>query len=128
MATKDELRRDFSERLKAILFEKGWSQSDLARRCWGKTQGGAARGRDNVSTWMNANSLPSFKNMKVLCRVLGVEPDDLIPGGLNAAQASTPAPLKLTSTGDDMARAEINAEVPMDVALKLIEMIRKVVK
>ncbi len=126
MVTKDELRRTFSKNLRNALLEKGFSQSDIARKMWGNTPTGAAAGRDKVSTWVNGVALPNPGHLKELCDALGSEIEDLIPGGMHAAQSAETAPLKLTMTGEGLAHLEVNADLPSEAAIKIYEIVRKV--
>ncbi len=131
--TIDVLRRDFAKRLQDILSERGWSQSDLARACWGQTESGAARGLYNISAWVNALALPSPKHLQEVCNALGVDQEDLVPAGMRAAKtdgmhaASTGAtePLKMVLSGDGMAHIEVNADMTPEAALKIYEIVRK---
>lgn len=125
MITKDDLKREFSKRLHDTLIDKGYTQSDIARRLWGNTGSGAAAGRDKISTWVNGVALPTPKHLRELCDALGVETQDLIPGGMHAAASAETAPLKLVMMGEGKAHLEVNANLPPEAALKIYEIVRK---
>lgn len=91
-----EGKEAFRRRLAAMLDERGWSKSDLARRMYGsytvaKTGHNAARHRDRVSAWANGTQYPNRKNMVLLARTFGVPLEDLFPSG-NSARDDPPRP------------------------------------
>jgi transcriptional regulator with XRE-family HTH domain len=83
-ADRKQLARDeFAARLQTAMDAKGWSQSDLARRCFGTVKDSrgynAAKGRDRISAYLNGISLPEKRTVKQLAAALGVKPDELLP-------------------------------------------------
>lgn len=80
-APAEAVKADFARRLQHALNSKGWNQSDLARA--------ADIGRDSVSVYLRAKSLPGPKHLTSIAAALGVEPDDLLPGASDAATART---------------------------------------
>ena len=59
-------RQEFGRRLTAMLVEKVWSQSDLARA--------SGLGRDSISQYARGRSIPSPKNLSKLANALGTTP------------------------------------------------------
>lgn len=64
-------KTEFGRRLKSLMLERGWNQSELARY--------AEMGRDNVSGYINGKYLPNAKHLHKLARALHVDPQTLLP-------------------------------------------------
>lgn len=77
-------RAEFSKRLLRAMAEKGMSQSDLARACWGDAPAanGASypKGRDRISKYCRGEQLPDAEGIASICRVLEMDIADLAPG------------------------------------------------
>jgi transcriptional regulator with XRE-family HTH domain len=74
--------RDFSRHLHALMAERGWNQSELARRAFGtvvKDGREVPQKRDRVSEWVNAIAFPSEENMKAMAKAFGIEVEQLAP-------------------------------------------------
>ena len=125
MATKDQLRREFAKRLQAELKDRGWSQSDLARKMFGQTKGGGAKGRDNVSGYCLGRSLPTARHLKMLCDALGAKESDLIPEGLEAASRLHGAPFRMEATAEGKVWLDVHQEVPIALALKIAQLLNE---
>ena len=67
----DVMKGAFAQRLLAVMRERGWTQSELARR--------AHIGRDNVSGYVRAKNLPGPAILNRLAAALAVSPEELIP-------------------------------------------------
>jgi transcriptional regulator with XRE-family HTH domain len=67
----DAMKAAFAQRLLAVMRERGWTQSELARR--------ARIGRDNVSGYIRGKNLPGPAIMNRLAAALAVGPEQLIP-------------------------------------------------
>lgn len=78
-----ELRGTFPQRLYQARRDKGWSQSDLARRVWGETKDSrgylVARNRDRVSMYESGKATPTLENLHQLAKALGVTAEELSP-------------------------------------------------
>lgn len=84
-------RQEFARRLNRLLMEKGWSQSDLARRAFGTTVNSqgytVAAKRDRVSCYITGKSFPDRKTLAKIAEAFGVEPEELLPNvTMNAIQ------------------------------------------
>lgn len=84
---------DFARRLQAKLLERGWSQSDLARKVWGETTDvrgyTVAKGRDRISAYVRAQQFPDPLNLKQIADALDTTPEDLAPRVAASAIASS---------------------------------------
>lgn len=73
----------FGGRLQALLKEKGWSQSDLARAAYGLTTDKdgykVAKHRDRISAYVRGEQYPDPVNLKLVADALGVPEEDLMP-------------------------------------------------
>lgn len=74
---------DFAAWLSAKMAERGFNQSELARRIWGTIKDSrgydVARNRDRIGHYLAGTSYPSLDTRYKLGEVLSVFPDD-IPG------------------------------------------------
>jgi transcriptional regulator with XRE-family HTH domain len=67
----DAMKAAFAQRLLMVMRERGWTQSELARR--------ARIGRDNVSGYIRGKNLPGPAILNRLAAALSVGPEELIP-------------------------------------------------
>lgn len=114
-----DLRRIFRERVKALLLDKGWNQSELARR--------ADVGRDQISTYLrdNPRSLPTPGTLVKIARALGVSTNELLPtaGDLNPARAQ---PLEVLGSDETGYRVRINIPLPLPALSELMQLVQRV--
>jgi transcriptional regulator with XRE-family HTH domain len=81
----DERVRDieFAKRLRQLMEERQFTQSDLAAKIWDRYRNSegknVARGRDRISVWVNGKNIPDAKNMEKLAKVLRVKVSELAP-------------------------------------------------
>lgn len=72
-----------ARRILALLDERGWSKSDLARRMFGsyvdKNGHRVAYRRDRVTAWTHGRHWPGKDNLRHLAEVFGVGVADLVP-------------------------------------------------
>jgi transcriptional regulator with XRE-family HTH domain len=86
MSKEDEIRRrEFGRRLQMELNDKGWTQSELARRI-APLLPNSRTGRDNVSKWVRGKVLPLPPALYAICKILEMETSDLLP------ERATPIP------------------------------------
>lgn len=117
MARNSQASREFSRRIQSILIDRGWNQSELARRS-AKFMPDGSFGRDNISKYVKGPTLPTPLHLNAMAKALGVEPELLLPGRLLATDMEADAPLQLKQEGN-MAWLRVNQRVPMEVALKV---------
>lgn len=110
-------KQEFSKRLRQMLVERQWSQSDLARK--------AGVTRDAVSTYCRADSFPGEKNLAKIARALNVSPDQLLPNKIERAiDHDTPTmSLKESSTYPGQAWLQINRMVQTKTGLKVMTLL-----
>ncbi|WP_157961420.1 helix-turn-helix domain-containing protein [Microvirga flavescens] len=111
-------KHEFGKRLRKLMADKGWHQSELARQ--------AGLQRDSVSTYINGRSLPTPLSLNRLAAALGVAAEDLIPNHLEQSlDHHKPAfEMKASASAPDMAWVRVNRLVTFDTAVKIGELLR----
>jgi transcriptional regulator with XRE-family HTH domain len=109
----DDPKLEFARRLFLRLEEKGWSQSELARR--------AGLSRDSVSTYIRARSVPSPVNLRKLSEALGCLPSDLfsIFGEFAGLNQESMLEIRQDEGDSGMMWVRVNRRLPKDVAMKI---------
>lgn len=96
-------KQEFGRRLQNLMIEKGWNQSELARR--------AGLGRDAISTYVRGRSFPEPINLKKVADALSVNPHDLLPNTVEWAMANDEHPaleIKQSATHPDKVWIRVN--------------------
>lgn len=118
----------FARRLWRLMTEKGWNQSELARR--------AGIGRDRVNVYIQGNALPTPENAKKLAAAFGIPVLKLYPegealvgaaaahGGFAAMTTVDLPTLKFETRDNGQVYFQLNDEIPMDLALEFIAMLQ----
>lgn len=123
-APKDAVKIEFARRLQAAMIAKGMQQSDLARAAEIHLPKGKRFGRDSISLYIRAKSLPGPLHLKALCAALGAKPEELLPTrGIPAAGDSAPT-LDARDLGDGNTWLRINQAVPWDDAIKIMQLVK----
>lgn len=128
-----ELRnQEFARRLYKILVEKGWSQSDLARRAFGtKTDERGytvAKGRDRISVYLRGQGYPEPKTLAKIAKVLRVSVEDLAPD-IHSGTISRERPevmIHQAAGHSDRVHLVVNKIVPNAVATRVMDLINEV--
>lgn len=112
-------RQEFGRRLSALMLERSWNQSELARA--------ADLGRDSISTYVNGKTFPTPRALKQLADALGVKREDLLPNQMMAAMDDEfPAvELKQATGHPNKAWLRINRAMSFATAARIIELINK---
>jgi len=113
LAPKHLVKQEFGRRLYSLMLDKGWTQSEMARR--------ADLPRDAVSTYVRGKSLPTPQNLKKLAETLGVEQDDLLPNYVEGAidQDHPAFEMKISPSATTVAWIRVNRLVSVSTALKI---------
>lgn len=123
-------KQEFARRLMAMMQERNWTQADLARETYGETVNSKghrlAKGRDNISKYVNGLAFPTPKHLRKLADAFGVEPQDLLPNTVEAAiDRDVPAmELKVAAGHPNKAWVRINALLSIDTAAKIFDLAR----
>lgn len=116
-APKALTKQEFGRRLTALMRERNWNQSDLARA--------AGMGRDAVSTYVRGRSLPEPKSLKKLADAFRLEPQQLLPNAMmEAMDDELPAlEIKQAVGHPDKCWLRINQMVSMDKAMRVMQIL-----
>jgi len=122
-AHKNVLKREFGQRLRRLLVQKGMSQTDLARAAAQFTPD-KSFGRDLVSSYIAGRYVPNPVNLEAMASALGVSADELLPQANNLPRrGETTPPLDIRVLGEDRASLRVNQIVSLGVALKVAQLI-----
>lgn len=116
-APADAVKMEFARRLQRAMIERGWNQSELARRA-SKFAPGERFIRDNVSKYMRGKVLPGPVHLNALSKALGKRPEDLLPTRGMPAAGSTPT-FEVRDAGDGKMWLRVNQAVSWAVAMKI---------
>lgn len=127
-----ELRnQEFARRLYKALVEKGWSQSDLARRAFGtKTDERGykvAKGRDRISVYLRGAGYPEPRTLQKIAKVLRMSVEDLAPE-IHSATIDRERPevmIHQAAGHSDKVHLVVNKIVPYLVATKVMDLINE---
>jgi transcriptional regulator with XRE-family HTH domain len=125
----DERKRIFARKLWDALTEKGWNQSELARRATlfmpidERTGKPKEFTRDQVSKYVRGKTLPYTESLHALCKALDMEAKDLLPSG-GSPVANGQKSIEITEMGDDMVWLRVNQPVPWPVAIKVMQLVK----
>lgn len=123
-APKDAVKIEFARRLQVAMIAKGLQQSDLARNAQLQLPKGKRFGRDSISLYIRAKSLPGPLHLKALSAALGMKQDDLLPTrGIPYAGEHSPS-FDARDLGDGNTWLRINQGVPWPVALQVMQLIK----
>jgi len=109
-ASSEMARLEFAKRLQRAMVTKGLNQSELARRAG--MQLGRPFGRDSVSQYIRAETLPNPERLRALALVLEVSEGDLLPsrgvrGVASVSQVMRPG-LEVHDDTDDERFQQVN--------------------
>lgn len=109
------IRKEFSERMRRRLDQKGMTQSDLSRA--------TGLGRDSISAYTNAKSLPTAENAKKIADVLNCLVNDLIPNYDLGDSSKTHSPFYIDPVNrPGEARITIAEWLDIDTARKIVDL------
>lgn len=110
-------KQEFARRLRHMLTERKWSQSEFARR--------AGLTRDAVSTYCRADSFPGEANLAKMAEALGIPMEQLLPNKIETAiDRDVPSmSMKESSTYPGQTWLQINRMVRTRTALKVMTLL-----
>jgi len=115
---------DFAKRLQDALNDRGWNQSELARRMAPLLKESRI-GRDNISKYVRGKVLPLPAALEAMAKVLGVESKDLLPTRVTQGAADELSPLDVRDIGAGRVWLQVNQAVDWDVALDVMKRLRE---
>jgi transcriptional regulator with XRE-family HTH domain len=121
--SKDAAKIEFARRLQNKMTERGLNQSELARRASGYIKDGKL-GRDSISGYIAGKSLPGPVTLNAVCKVLGCEPEDILPARGIPSAADRMPPVDVRDLGDNSAWLRVNQTVPWTVAIQVLKLLK----
>ena len=124
IAVRRRKLKQLSRNVRHCRTAKFWSQSDLARECWGeyenpRTGRMSAKNRDRVSSIERGRSWPEAHTLALIASALGTTPEEL--AGETAAQIVEPEgqEFAMVAVGDKV-RLRVNKLVSMSIATQIM--------
>lgn len=122
------IKAEFARRLQGAMIQKGWNQSELARRAserLPRPSPGQKRhhliGRDLVSHYIRGKMLPGPVVLEAIASALGLKPSDLMPAGVPAVRAPADViPLEMRGLPDGRLYLRVNRAVSQENAMKIM--------
>lgn len=111
-------KAEFGRRLHRMIVERGWTQSELARR--------AGVGRDLVSTYVRGRSFPEPTSLHKLSKALGVSEEQVLPNAAIDGIDRDPTPaiqIQQSSGHPDKVWVQVNQLVSSDQALRIMQIL-----
>jgi len=121
----------FKARLYQARRDKGWSQSELARRVWGEMEDKrgymVAKNRDRISAYESGRSVPERSNLDAIAEALGMSVSELAPDLVMSnphTLGSDPTGVSIKMVPGGMAHLRIDCVVSSSVAMAVAELIQ----
>jgi transcriptional regulator with XRE-family HTH domain len=118
------VRMEFARRLQNAMSDKGWTQSELARRV-APYLPESRLGRDNISKYVRGKVLPLPPALAAMAKVLGVESKDLLPSRATQAVSDQLSPMDVRDIGGGRYWLQINQAVDADIALEIMSLLHR---
>ncbi|OFX03264.1 MAG: hypothetical protein A3E78_12045 [Alphaproteobacteria bacterium RIFCSPHIGHO2_12_FULL_63_12] len=118
-------RAEFGRKLWRLMTEKGWNQSELARRASKFLE--SPMHRTAVSGYIKGHNFPNPLSAYALARALGIETTEMLPNLTEDSVRSSPVlPLEMRAIPGSPSRVwlTVNQEVSFDTALKIMQILR----
>lgn len=112
---RESIKKQFARKLQSLMLEKGWNQSETARR--------AGMGRDNISCYVRALNLPETNQLYKLAKAFRVDPNDLIPDALDISEPAPDAPFEIRQVGEDQFYLRVSQTMSWEQAEKILQAI-----
>lgn len=118
LAPRHLTKEEFGRRLHRMLLDRGWRQSELARR--------ADIQRDSVSVYIRGKSFPTPLNLSKMAKALGVKTEDILPNYMETAVANDEPDFELkVSPGDDTrAWVRLNRLLTLETAVQIAALVQ----
>jgi transcriptional regulator with XRE-family HTH domain len=120
---RDQIKIDFAKRLQKAMIDKGWNQSELARRATAYLPKGHTIGRDNISHYVRGVALPRPAQLAAVAKSLGLSPAELMPTMPSATAKSPPFDMRQLENGSVWLR--VNQPVTFDQALQIMKILQE---
>lgn len=117
---------EFSKKLRRLMAAKGFSQSDLARECWGEettTEGYlVARGRDKINKYCSGRMVPDGPTLALLARALEVPERELAPQivGTQAEREHPEVRMTIIAGHRELVHLSWDLVIPLEAAMQML--------
>lgn len=119
------------QKIHALLLQRGWRQSDLARKVWpGETKIDgrgypAPRGRDRISAYVNDKAVPEPATLKRIAKAFDIDVNELLPEAMSSPheRATPPLDIRVLADAPDRCMLRINKLLPLSVALQIAKLV-----
>lgn len=110
-------KQEFGKRLWRLMVDRGWHQSELARR--------SGLPRDSISVYIRGKSLPTPVSLQALARVFSMEPHELLPNHAESAidEDHPSLEMKVSPNAPNVAWLRVNRLVSIKTAVKIVELL-----
>ncbi len=121
--------QDFARRLHALMLERGFTQSTLAKEAFGERKD--HRGivipakRDQISAYVTGKRLPNAENLMQLAKALGVKMSDLVPDVERAPVDKNQLPWQATPQPDGKIFITVSYAFEPKAAAQIIDIVMK---
>lgn len=128
-APRDQVKIEFATRLQNAMVAKGLNQTELARRTAAympvdeKTGKRQRFGRDNVSTYIRGKALPGVVPLAAMCKVLGRQPDELLPTRGAPSNTDRFPTFAMRDMGNGEVWLQVNKSAPWDIAIEVAKLL-----
>jgi len=118
-------KQEFGRRLTLLIRQKGWSQSEFARRVTDMMPGSKEFSRANVTNYTRGRSYPGPDNLDAMARTLGLSVGDLLPNALADALERADDTLIIRQVPGTAGRAwlRVNQQVSLDQAKRIMDIL-----
>jgi transcriptional regulator with XRE-family HTH domain len=124
-----EVAGSFKARLYYLRRQRGWTQSELARRVWGSVEDArgysVAKHRDRISIYEHGSATPRRESLDAIAKALGVTVSELAPDLVAASRGgpAIPGSVSLVGLPGGQARLTVDAVVSFEVALQVARLL-----
>jgi len=120
----DAIRMEFARRLQSALNDRGWTQSELARRMAPHLKY-SRLGRDNISKYVRGKVLPLPPALEAMAKVLDMSTSDLLPARRTPAGSEERPPMSVRMSPEgDIAWIQLNMALPFAVIVEIQQIIK----
>jgi transcriptional regulator with XRE-family HTH domain len=131
LKSEDLKRRDqniriaFGANLQRIMAEKGWTQTEFARRANLHLTPTKQIQKAAMNRYVHGKVLPNGIFLGAIAKAAGLEPEDLLPTGRHTNMLESSEEFTVSDQGEGEAWLSIRKSVSWQVAAQVIDIIRK---